>query len=208
MSCEYGQTRCEDKNMEADRNKRGLGERREAERVREMQQATGVPKCWRDCAGMVARGLSAECAPLPLLSPSEELLCWCSDAGKCVWHTHMQSQTLLWPRRLHSLATVFICGCVCVCLCTLNHRHAFMYLIVCLLVCIFIVYYVTSDQSSDLGTTASLNWWDFLQCQQANCAWYMTAMIYVCVGIDMDCMLAETKYSSTQENNITHPQFV
>lgn len=28
MSCEYGQTRCEDKNMEADRNKRGLGGKR------------------------------------------------------------------------------------------------------------------------------------------------------------------------------------
>lgn len=45
MSRVYGQTRCEDKNMEADRNKRGLGERRESERQREMQRATGVLKC-------------------------------------------------------------------------------------------------------------------------------------------------------------------
>lgn len=42
MSCEHGQTRCEDKNMEADRNKCGLGERREAERKNETHRAMGV----------------------------------------------------------------------------------------------------------------------------------------------------------------------
>lgn len=82
MSCEYGQTCCEDKNMEADRNKRGLGERREAEREREMQRAAGVPKCWRDCDGMVARGLSAEWALLHFPSTVQEPHAGVSDTQR------------------------------------------------------------------------------------------------------------------------------
>ena len=111
MSCEYGQTRCEDKNMEADRNKCGLGERREAERRRERQRATGVPKCCRDCAGMVARGLSAEWAPLPLPSPSEELHAGAQMPGSVFdtqIHTNAQADTGV------ASSPAFARHCVCV----------------------------------------------------------------------------------------------
>lgn len=111
MSCEYRQTCCEDKNMEADRNKRWLGERREAEREREMQRATGVLKCWRDCAGMVARGLSVEWVPLPLLSPSEMLYAGAQMLESvCDTHMHAQSDGMV-VQVLNSLLTMFISGC-------------------------------------------------------------------------------------------------
>lgn len=87
MSCEYGQTCCEDKNMEADRNKRWLGERREAEREMEMQRATGVLKCWRDCWHGGQRPFSWVGTTTSSFS-LWDAICWCSDARKCFWHTH------------------------------------------------------------------------------------------------------------------------
>lgn len=175
MSCEYGQTRSEDKNMEADRNKRGLGERQEREREREMQ-ATGVPKCWRDCAGMVARGLSAEWAPLPLFPPSDELHAGDQMLGS-VFDTHVRT-----VRHCCSHAAMLIYGCVCQCLhvfarfVSFKSQAHFLYLVLCLPVCIPIVYYF-SWEFSDHGTKTSLNLWDFLQCLWANCVWYNIHMI-------------------------------
>ena len=187
MSCEHGQTRCEDENMEADRNKRGLGERREAEREREMQRATGVPKCWRDCAGMVARGLSAEWAPLPLLPPSEERQRWCSDAGKCVWHTHTHSQTPLWPRRLRSPAAVFIRAvCVCARHClrvfVLFKTQTGIYVFSGALACVYfhcLLFYLRSVLRPQHHLTDEISY----SRRRVNCARYMADIIQMCVCV-------------------------
>lgn len=92
MSCENGQIRCEDKNMEADRNKRGLGERRKAEREKGDAASDGGPEvlkrlCWH--GGQ--RPFS--CATTSLFLPSKEQH---AGAGS-VASTHTHRQTPIQP---------------------------------------------------------------------------------------------------------------
>lgn len=85
---------------------------------------------------MVARGLSAERAPLPLVSPSEELHAGAQMLGVCVSNTHMHADTCRVRRCCnldapHSRSTVFVLGCVCVpvpahvCVCMVFKSKAF-----------------------------------------------------------------------------------
>lgn len=164
MSCEYGQTSCEDKNMEADRNKRGLGERREAERQREMQRerwgswsGEEIVLAWWPEAFQLSGHHYLSFLPLR----SRVLVLRCQGS---VWYTHTHSQTPLWSHRLHSLAVMFISSCVHQCLCArVFSWHAFMYLAVCLCVCVYrhcLLCYLRSVLRSR-DPEHHFNWWDF-----------------------------------------------